>query len=164
MHSYTSLRRKDWSTLQCLQPLLYRLLILQLHWKHSPKSHSDQCCQSLCYIQYTLLGTSWGFSSSDQITLSKYFFSSFAYLVSVRNPQSSLHSPQALLITAGEFSHTHGFPWNCQASYWVAFAAFPQGCASLWMVIPIYLEDNWNSTFSFNNYIPLASVLQMLPA
>ena len=35
--------------------LLHRLLIPQLTWKHSPKSHRDQCCQSLCYIKHALL-------------------------------------------------------------------------------------------------------------
>lgn len=110
MHRYTTLHRKDWSTLQFLQLLPHRLLIPQLPWKPSPKSHHDQCCQSLCYIKHILLDTSWGFSCSDQLTLYKYFFSPSAYLLSVCNPQGSLHSPQALPITAGKFSHTHCFP------------------------------------------------------
>lgn len=74
MHRYTSLHRKDWSTLQFLHPLPHRLLIPQLPWKHSPKSHRDQCSQTQCYIKHTLLDTSWGFSCSDPLTLCKYFF------------------------------------------------------------------------------------------
>lgn len=66
MHSYTGRLLKELSTLQFLHPILHRLLIPQLHWKHSPKSQRDQCCQSLCHGQHTLLGTSRGFSCSDR--------------------------------------------------------------------------------------------------
>ena len=38
-------------TLQFLHPFF----IPQLQWKHSPKSRTDQCCQSLCYIKQALL-------------------------------------------------------------------------------------------------------------
>lgn len=118
MHSYTSQADfwKDWSTLQFLQ-LLHKLLIPQLHWKHPPKSHRNQCCHTATSVLCKAHTPGELFGISPALTRShfaKIFFPS-AYLLSVCNPQGSLHSSHTLQMTTSKLSHTHSFPWNSTA-------------------------------------------------
>lgn len=70
----------------------------------------------VCSIKHTPPGDLLGISPAlTRSYFAKIFFFPSAYLLSVCNPQGSLHSSHTLQMTASKLSRTHSFPWNSTA-------------------------------------------------